>query len=130
TFESYLASQGTYVSGTGVWTVGTMAPGTQTLQIFVTVASPDPKTNTATITGTDQYDPDTADKTDSVTETPQQADLALTKAVSNATPNVGDVISFTLTLTNAGPDAATNVLVTDLLPAGLTFESYLASQGT
>ena len=48
--------------------------------------------------------------------TPQQADLALTKTVSNPTPNVGDTITFTVTLTNNGPDTATNVQVTDLCP--------------
>ena len=50
--------------------------------------------------------------------------------MSNATPNVGDQITFTVTLTNQRPDAATGVQVTDLLPAGLTFVSADPSQGT
>src|SRR6185436_10558389 len=61
--------------------------------------------------------------------TPLQADLALTKSVSDATPNVGDVITFTVTLTNNGPDAATGVQVTDVLPPGLSYVSGLRSQG-
>ena len=65
--------------------------------------------------------PTPANNSASATETPQQADLAVTKTVSDPTPNVGDSITFTVTLTNSGPDAATNVQVTDLLPAGLTF---------
>jgi hypothetical protein len=37
------------------------------------------------------------------------ADLSMTKTVSDATPNVGDQITFTVTLSNQGPDAATGV---------------------
>ena len=73
------------------------------------VDSPDARTNTATITDADQFDPNPANNSASATETPQQADLAVTKTVSDATPNVGDQITFTVTLTNAGPDAATGV---------------------
>src|SRR5262245_50190065 len=58
------------------------------------------------------------------------ADLQVAKAVSNATPNVGDTITFTVTLTDNGPDPATNVQVTDLLPVGLSFVSATPSQGT
>ena len=61
---------------------------------------------------------------------PPQADLALAKTVSNPTPNVGNTISYTVTLTDKGPDAATNAQVTDLLPAGVTFVSATPSQGT
>src|SRR6185436_9118898 len=61
--------------------------------------------------------------------TPLQADLAVTKTVSDATPNVGDVITFTVTLTNRGPDVATGVQVTDVLPPGLSVVSGLRSQG-
>ena len=42
----------------------------------------------------------------------------MAKQVSNPTPNVGDQIIYTITVINAGPDAATGVQVTDLLPAG------------
>src|SRR6185312_6207498 len=38
--------------------------------------------------------------------------------------------SFTLTLTNSGPNTDTGVSVKDLLPAGLTFASATPSQGT
>jgi uncharacterized repeat protein (TIGR01451 family) len=65
-----------------------------------------------------------------MTVTPQQADLALEKIVDNTTPLVNGTITFTITLTNSGPNAATNVVVTDLLPAGLTFQSATPSQGT
>jgi uncharacterized repeat protein (TIGR01451 family) len=43
---------------------------------------------------------------------------------------VGDGITFIVTLTNHGPNGATNLAVTDTLPAGLTFISATPSQGT
>src|SRR5262249_56780136 len=61
---------------------------------------------------------------------PQRADVAVAKTVSNTTPNVGDTITYTLPLTDTGPDPATNVSVSDLLPAGLRFVLAMPSQGT
>ncbi len=57
------------------------------------------------------------------------ADLSLTKTVSNAHPNAGGSITYTLTLTNSGPDSASNIIVKDLLPAGVTYTNATASQG-
>src|SRR4051812_37296647 len=58
------------------------------------------------------------------------ADLAVTKTVSNPTPNVGDTVTFTVTLTDYGPNNATDVILSDLLPDGLQFVSAAPSQGT
>ena len=97
-------------------------------------------TGTPTAAGTFNFTVQVADATQpSLTATQPQtitiapgcdADLALTKVVSNASVNVGDQVTFTLTLTNNGPNPATNVEVTDLLPAGLTLVSATPSQGT
>src|SRR5262249_33613584 len=121
----------TYDSGTGLWDVGTVSPSAaQTLTLTATVVSPQAQTNTATVTAADQFDPNPGNNTATATTTPQQADLALAKTVSDATPNVGDTITFTVTLSNLGPDAATNVAVDDLLPAGLSFVSAAPSLGS
>ncbi|MCD4532489.1 DUF11 domain-containing protein [Nocardioides sp. cx-169] len=45
-------------------------------------------------------------------------DIAVRKTVDDATPSVGDTVTFTVTATNNGPAAATGILITDLLPAG------------
>ena len=58
------------------------------------------------------------------------SDIAVTKSVNNATPAVGNNVIFTVTAHNLGPDPASSVQLTDLLPAGLTFVSATASQGT
>src|SRR5207249_282626 len=67
---------------------------------------------------------------DSVAVTVQRAELAVTKVVNNATPNEGNTIAYTVTLRNNGPNSATNVTLTDLLPAGLTYGSSTPSQGS
>ncbi|WP_341226882.1 SdrD B-like domain-containing protein [uncultured Arcticibacterium sp.] len=54
------------------------------------------------------------------------ADLSLQKLVSNNSPSQGDEISYSIRVTNNGPDAATNVEVTDVLPAGL---AHVSSSG-
>ena len=58
------------------------------------------------------------------------SDIAVTKTVNNATPAVGNNVTFTITAHNRGADDATSVQVTDLLPSGLTFVSAVPSQGT
>ena len=123
-------SQGTFDAGTGTWDAGALASGaTATLTITVTVDTVGTKVNTATATAP-EFDPDTANNTDTATFTPQEADLSVTKSVDDTAPNVGDTVTFTVTLANAGPDAATNVEVTDPLPAGLGFVSSSATAGT
>ncbi|MBO3700897.1 DUF11 domain-containing protein, partial [Roseivirga sp. E12] len=131
TFVSANASQGSYVSGTGVWTVGTIGnSASAVLSIRATVLATGDFTNTATITASDQFDTDTADNTSSTSVTLQEADIALTKVVDNATANVGENVTFTVTATNNGNDAATNLQVLDQLPSGYTFVSSTSTQGT
>jgi len=57
----------------------------------------------------------------------RKADLRLSQSVSNPTP--GATVSFTISVTNDGPDRASDVRVLDLLPAGLTFVSATPSKG-
>jgi uncharacterized repeat protein (TIGR01451 family) len=64
----------------------------------------------------------------SLTEKP--ADLAITKVDSRDPSTAGRNLTYTLTVTNNGPNPATGVTVTDKLPNGLTARSSSASQGT
>ena len=63
-------------------------------------------------------DPDDEDDGDDASVEPQVADLSLVKTVSNETPNVGEEITFTITVSNAGPNDATGVAVSDTVPSG------------
>lgn len=49
-----------------------------------------------------------------------RADLALSKSVNPAQASVGERVTYTLVLVNNGPSEATDVVLTDRLPAGLS----------
>ena len=57
------------------------------------------------------------------------SDLQLTKLASVSTAVRGEPITFTLTVTNNGPDRATNVRVTDIVPSSLAIVSCTATGG-
>ena len=57
-------------------------------------------------------------------------DLSISIMDSPDPVSVGASLTYTLTVANTGPSAATGVMVTNLLPAGVTFMSATASQGT
>jgi uncharacterized repeat protein (TIGR01451 family)/gliding motility-associated-like protein len=58
------------------------------------------------------------------------ANLSVIKTSNNANPIVGQNITFTISVSNAGPAAATEVVVNDILPAGFTLVSATPSIGT
>jgi uncharacterized repeat protein (TIGR01451 family) len=57
------------------------------------------------------------------------SDLAITKADAPDPVAVGGSLTYTLTVTNNGPDPSTDSSVTDTLPPGVTFVSATPSQG-
>src|SRR5262249_22943288 len=126
-YQSSTATAGSYDPSSRTWTVGMVPAGvTETLTITALVTGPSPAANTASISHSDQFDPDTSNNSDTASVNPLQADLEMTKTVDNPTPNVGDTVTFTIALTNNGPADATNVQVTDQLPTGLSFVSFTA----
>ncbi|MHC4808733.1 MAG: COG1361 S-layer family protein, partial [Planctomycetota bacterium] len=134
TYSSDTPSQGSYVSGTGVWTVGTINSGASaTLDIQATVdagTSGSTITNTITVVSLDQTDSNaTADDLSEDITVGNGTDLVVTKTVDNGTPDEGATITYTITVTNSGPAQATTVSLTDLLPAGVTYSSDTPSQG-
>ncbi|MGC6431067.1 MAG: gliding motility-associated C-terminal domain-containing protein, partial [Jejuia sp.] len=143
-FILFSSTSGTYDEATGIWSVGNIANGaTETLLIDVLVNGAGDYLNIAQVIGSDILDNDSApnnddgdqseDDEDSVLVTPVVAfaDLSLTKTVvdTDITPNVGEEITFQITVTNDGPDAATGVEVTDILASGFDFILYSATSG-
>lgn len=57
-------------------------------------------------------------------------DLVLSNSVSPVLMNLSSNVTFTLSVTNLGPNPASSVVVTDAIPAGFTFTTATVSQGT
>ncbi len=57
-------------------------------------------------------------------------DLKITKTVNNPEPEVGSTVTFSLKVENLGPDTATSIDVTDLVPAGFTYVAGSIAGGT
>ncbi|NLF73134.1 MAG: DUF11 domain-containing protein, partial [Candidatus Anammoximicrobium sp.] len=94
--------------------------------------------NYVQVSGADNFDPDSTPGNDGTAEDdgalarPAMADLSVTKSVEfsqlpfgdldgSGSITLGDIVSFSLTVANAGPDTATGVVVTDQLPAGYEY---------
>ena len=107
--------------------LGTLAAGaTRTITAVFTVGTgysgTNPFTNTATVSSA-TADPAAANNSASAqTTVSTSADLAITKAGTTATVP-GGTVTYTITVTNAGPSNALAVSVADPTPAGLTFVS-------
>ena len=65
-----------------------------------------------------------------VSEPPPSADVSIALADAPDPVTVGDALTYTLTIANAGPSPAANVAVTHTLPAGVSFTSASTSDCT
>ena len=113
-YVSSTATHGSYDSGTGVWTVGAVpSSATATLTITATVTAAGSHTNTAEVTASEVFDPDSTpnnhnaaeDDQDSVTVTtaaPQVTRVEVSPAT--ATVNRGQTQQFTATAFDANND--------------------------
>jgi uncharacterized repeat protein (TIGR01451 family) len=104
-----------------------MEPGasaTLTLHVSISpLATSGTLTNTASVT-VDSADPDSDDHfaTAPGVELVAGADLSLDKRTTTTGARPNALFNYTLSIYNAGPSAATNVVLTDVLPADLLFE--------
>ena len=71
---------------------------------------------------TNNYDNETID-------VEKSADVSVVKSVNNSSPNYNDLVKWTLVISNAGPDKATEIYVEDQVPEGLIFVNYTATKG-
>jgi uncharacterized repeat protein (TIGR01451 family) len=118
-------------NGNVVCSIATFPPGSAVFTLTVTVdpgvAAGTQIVNSATVSATD--DLDEGNNTGSATTTVTgSADLSVTKADAPDPVTAGTNLTYTITVTNAGPNNAA-VSLSDTLPAGTTFVSLSAPGG-
>ena len=121
-YQSSSASLGSYSNG--VWTIGNLAKGASaSLNIVCMVNKTGSIRNTASVTGNEYDIGKTNNNAEASIIVAKAADLAITKTSNVTSPNYGDLVKWTLTVKNNGPDTATEVVVSDVIPGGLIFKS-------
>lgn len=112
-------------------TVNLPAGGSVTYTVFATISgsASGTLTNTATVTapgGVTDPSPgnDSATDTDTVGTVSAVADLAITKTDGVTSVSAGGAATYTITLTNNGPDEVSGATVTDTAPAGMAIGGW------
>lgn len=99
----------------------------ETETFTVTASVNEDATGTITNTGSIAVaggETDTTNNSDTADTTlAPEFDITLTKTADDTTPAPGSNVTYTIDLTNDGPSTATGVVLTDDVPAGLTFVS-------
>lgn len=113
-----------------LWFVCCLEKGeSQTLEIICRVNKTGNFTNDVNISA-EEYDPNLSDnKANESIEVPPAVDIEVIQNVDNPTPLFGDKIVWKIIIKNNGPDNATQVQLTDILPESLIFVSYDSSNG-
>ena len=115
-------------------TIGSLAAGqsaTLTIIAMPTATGTISNTATATTTSTDvNASNDSATDSITVASATSAATLTITKTPSPTSGTVGQNETYTITVNNTGSVDASNVVVSDVLPAGMTFVSATSSVGT
>jgi uncharacterized repeat protein (TIGR01451 family) len=118
------------------FSIGNLAAGASvnTLQIVAAILPSTPDSSLTNIVSVTTDDSLTAETTSSNnisttnTSVTSQNDVAIIKSGPTSVLAGGD-LAYTLNVSNFGPSTATNVIVADLLPAGLTFVSGTSTIG-
>ena len=127
--SNYTASKGFYDGG--VWNICCLEKGeVQTLELICLVNVTGNITNVARISG-EEYDSDLTNNVDNESIiVPKAADISVSKQVDNDAPLFGDVITWTIAVTNLGLDRASNVRISDCLVDELLFKGYASTRGS
>ena len=132
-FISATPSTGSYNGE--IWTISSLNSGASaTLSIVAQTLTAGSIINTGAKTGETEYDWNTSNDQQSINlNVPvptTQADIGVTQTINDTTPNIGDLVTITIRVKNNGPNTASGIKITDLLPSGLIYSSSSTRTGT
>ncbi len=126
----FIDCDGDYDNVSGIWKIGTLESNKKiTLNIRCIVNGTGQIENFVKVNGSEyDYDLTNNNDTERIFVNPA-SDLAIVKTVDRDNVNFGDTVKWTLTISNNGPDVATNVRVVDSLPDGFIYVDSILTKG-
>jgi uncharacterized repeat protein (TIGR01451 family) len=113
-----------------VWVIGSLANGSSAiLTIVVWINGTGNVTNNVTVDTNGQNNTG-SNGTNNTTEVLPASNVVVTKFVNATSALNGDYLTYIITVTNYGPDAATNVAVNEVLDSRLVLVSNVTTSGT
>ena len=127
-------SGGKYNSTTGKLVIGNLSVGESIIVNIITIVNKTGEINNSANVTANEYDVNLTNNVDNASiEVNPAIDLAVVKSVNNSNPNYGEIIEWSLVVKNNGPDVAHDVVVIDILPDSLIYETcdgnYSVSSG-
>ena len=127
----WINNDGNYDHVTGIWNVGTLNVNQESrLKIICRVNATGVITNNVSVSG-HEVDYDLSNNNDSgIIKVSPASDLAIVKQVNVSQANFNDLVRWKLSVSNNGPDVATGVVVTDILPEGFIYVDSILEKGS
>ena len=113
-------------------TVGTLAAGADAERVIAADVDPAARgtlRNTAVVTSPTPDDEPSDDSAAADVTVTGEADLGVTKTVDPAQARAGELVTYTLTVTNGGPSTAVAAMLADTARAGLAFQDVAPAAG-
>ena len=127
----WISNDGNYDHVTGIWNIGTLNVNQESrLKIICRVNATGVITNNVSVSG-HEVDYDLSNNNDSgIIKVSPASDLAIVKQVNVSQANFNDLVRWKLSVSNNGPDVATGVVVTDILPEGFVYVDSILEKGS
>ena len=129
-FDKSEATNGNYDVKTGIWSINSLNPkASETLEIYSKVNKIGNISNIVVVNSTEYDWNPSNNRNESSTNVTKIVDLEIVKLVNNSNPNYKDLVKWTISVKNNGPNGATDVVVNELLPKELKYISSTTTKG-